>query len=241
MALPFNATPTFIIKVPSTGKSLKYRPFLVKDEKALLIAQQSEDTAVMFETLKSVLTSCILEEVDLEKMALFDIEYIFTHIRAKSVGETIDLLFGCDEDHGELNDKAKVKKTINLIDDVNIIYPEGHTNKFILFQDVGVVMKYPSLETTKIIEDSPDDVEKIFDVIIESIDFIFQGDDIYYAKEEKREELVQFINNLTAEQFVKLQSFFQTMPKLSTTIEYKCPICGKEHKKVLEGLQNFFS
>lgn len=240
MNLPMNSMPTFNMEIPSTGKTVRYRPFLVKEEKALLIAQQSEEVSVMLDTVKGVIKSCVLDDINVNTLAVFDIEYMFTQIRGKSVGEIVELLFSCDEDHGELNDKAKVKVKVDLTT-LKVQKPEGHTNKISLFDDVGVAMRYPTLETSKVLESGEDSIDGIFKVIAASIDYIYQGDDIYYAKEQKPEELMQFINNLTSDQFLKLQKFFESMPKLSTTVEYKCPICGKDHEKVLEGLQSFFS
>ena len=126
---------------------------------------------------------------------------------------------------------------------IDITRGEGHNNKIDLFGDVGIVMKYPSIDIAKKLEneDGTTNVDNIFSVIMDSIDFIYQGEDVYYAKDQTREELATFVNNLTSEQFTKIQKFFETMPKLSTTIEYTCPICGREHKRVLEGLNNFFS
>jgi hypothetical protein len=211
---------------------------VVKEEKALLIAQQSEDPKVMVDTLKNVFTSVIQDNFDVDKLAIFDIEYMFLQIRGKSVGETIDLLFQCDDDHGEQNEKARSKITIN-ISDLNVVKPEGHTNKIELFNKVGLIMKYPTLETQDLLKDA-DDIEQVFDLVADLIDCIYDGEDVYYGHETKREELLQFLNNLTTEQFGKIQKFFETMPKISTKVEYKCPICGKEHHKVLEGLQSFF-
>lgn len=243
MALPMNTMPTFNLKVPSTGKTVKYRPFVVKEEKALLIANQSEDLKVMVDTLKSVIKACVLDDIDVDSLATFDLEYIFTRIRGKSVGETIDLLFQCDEDHGEqLNKKAVAKVSVD-IGAIDVTRNPEHTNKIELFGDVGVVMKYPTIDISKEIEnsDGTTNVDNIFKVVMTSIDFIYQGSDVYYANEQTKEELSQFVNNLTSEQFGRIQKFFETMPKLSTTVEYTCPVCGKEHKRVLEGLNNFFS
>jgi hypothetical protein len=240
MALPMNNMPMFTLIVPSTNKPAKYRPFLVKDEKALMIAQQSEDIGVMVDTLKEVVKSCLVDSIDVDSLATFDLEYIFTQIRGKSVGEKIELLFACDTDHGEQNEKAVTKITID-ISNLEVKKDPSHTNKINLFQDVGVVMKYPTLEVAKKLEGNDlGDIDGIFDVISESIDFIYQGEDIYYAKDQSREELLQFLNNLTSDQFIRIQKFFETMPKLSKEVEYTCPICGKEHKKLLEGLQSFF-
>lgn len=238
MALPMMNTPTYNLVIPSTEKSVKYRPFLVKEEKALLIAQQSEDLMVMVDTLKSVIKTCVLDTIDVNKLATFDLEYMFTQIRAKSVGEIIELIFPCDNDHGEDNEKARVKVSIDLTT-LQVDKDNNHTNKIDLFGDVGVMMKYPTMDVMKKLDDS-DSIDNIFDVVAMSIDYIYQGDEIFYAKEQKHEELLQFLNNLTSEQFVKIQNFFDTMPRIKKQIEYTCPVCQKQHKKMLEGMQSFF-
>ena len=239
MALPMNNTPIFNLTVPSTGKIIRFRPFLVKDEKALLIAQQSEDVLVMVDTLKGVIKSCVIDEINTDDLSTFDIEYIFIQIRGKSIGETVELLFPCDDDHGDQNEKAVTKVRID-ISKIQVEKAKGHTNKINLFGDVGIMMKYPTIDSAKKLERSGDDMDSIFEIVADSIDYIFQGEDIFYAKEQSREELLQFLNNLTSEQFLKLQNFFENMPRLKTEVDYKCPICGKEHHKVLEGLQSFF-
>lgn len=239
MALPVNNTPIFNLTIPSTEKVIRFRPFLVKDEKALLIAQQSEDVLVMVDTLKGVIKSCVIDDIDVDSLATFDIEYIFIQIRGKSIGETVELLFPCDDDHGDQNDKAVTKIRID-ISSIAVEREKTHTNKIELFGDVGVVMKYPTIDSAKKLEKLGEDLDSVFEIVADSIDFIFQGEDVFYAKEQSRAELLQFLNNLTSEQFLKLQKFFENMPRLKTEVDYKCPICGKEHHKVLEGLQSFF-
>jgi len=240
MALPMMNTPTYNMVVPSSGVSVKFRPFLVKEEKALLIAQQSEDLMVMVDTLKSVVKTCVLDSIDINKLATFDLEYMFTQIRAKSVGEIIELIFPCDNDHGEDNEKARVKVSIDLTT-LQVEKDPSHVAKIDLFGDVGVVMKYPTVDIMKKLESlDEDNLDKIFDVVALSVDYIYQGEEIFYAKEQKHEEVLQFLNNLTSDQFLKIQSFFATMPRIKKEIEYTCPVCQKQHKKMLEGMQSFF-
>ena len=240
MALPIMNTPTYNLVVPSTGEKVKYRPFLVKEEKALLIAQQSEDVEVMVDSLKQVIRGCVLDKIDVDNLATFDIEYIFTQIRAKSVGEIVELLFPCSEDHGEDNDKAKLKISIDLTN-LQVEFPEGSVKKIPLFGDVGVIMKYPSFDLMSKMENiNVEDVDTIFDIIASCIDIIYEGDEIHYAKEQSKEELLEFLYNLTNEQFQSLQKFFTKMPKISKTVEYNCPICAKHHSVTLEGMQSFF-
>lgn len=238
MALPMQTTPTFNLTIPSSGKNVRFRPFLIKEEKALLIAQQTEDMKVMVETLRGVLKSCVLDDIKVNDLATFDLEYMFLQIRGKSVGETVDLIFQCDEDHGEQNEKARVKIVIDL-SAIEVQKDPNHSNKIPLFNGVGVVMKYPTLELAEEMSDLSN-IEDIFSLVAESIDYIYDDEELYYAHETKKEELLQFLNNLTTEQFLKVQAFFESMPKLSYEVDYKCPICGKEHHKVVEGLSNFF-
>lgn len=240
MALPKNTSPTFNLTLPSTGEKVRFRPFVVKEEKALLIAQQSEEMGTMVDTLKSVIDSCTFSALPINDLPTFDLEYLFLQIRGKSVGETVDLLFQCEEEHGDNDEKAKVKHTVHLTE-IEVFKPTGHDKKIHLFGDVGVVMKYPSLEMATVIANADENIENVFEVVAQSMDFIYQGDeDIFYAHETPKEELMEFLNNLTAEQFEKIQNFFLTMPKLKYEFEFDCPVCGKHNKRVLEGIQNFF-
>ena len=238
MGLPINAAPVYTLTIPSTKQEVKYRPFLVKEEKALLIAQQSDDETVMIDTLKNILKDCIKStDVNVDKLAMFDIEYIFAQVRAKSVGELVDLIFKCDTCEDE---KAKVKITFDLTK-LNVEFPEGHKDQIELFDGVGVKMKYPDLALLKKAKDAKiEDVNQVFDVVIDCIDFIYTAEEVFHAKEQSRTELMQFIENLTSEQFAKIQAFFETMPKLKQTVDYKCPVCNKEHHKYLEGINSFF-
>ena len=240
MALPTNTTPIYTTIIPSTKKEFKYRPFFVREEKSLLIAQQSEDTGVMLDTIRDVIKACAKSNVDIDKLASFDIEYLFLQLRSSSVGEMIELIFACDTDHGADNEKALSRVAINL-QDVKVQFSDNHTAKIPLFENVGVMMKYPSVETLKKIETTDiSDTDALFDIVADCIDFIYDSDQIYSAKEQKKEELLEFLNNLTSQQFDLIQNFFRTMPQLRVDINYTCPICSKEHNKYMEGLASFF-
>jgi hypothetical protein len=170
---------------------------------------------------------------------VFDLEYIFSQIRGKSVGEIVDLFFFCDTCDDE---KAKVKISIDITKLKVESFP-GHEAKISLFGDVGVAMKYPNINVIKKIEkmgDTSSEVDLVFDIITECIDYIYDTSEVYYAKEQTKEELSEFINNLTSEQFEKIENFFETMPKLQQKVSYRCPVCSKQHDKTLEGLNNFF-
>jgi hypothetical protein len=240
MSLPMNTTTIYTLEIPSLKKTVKYRPFLVREEKALLIAQQSEDPDVMINTLKDIISGCIKDKIDVEDLATFDIEYIFTQIRAKSVGEIIELIFPCDEDHGDQNEKAKVKISFDLTK-INVEVPAGHSKKISLFGDVGVVMKYPTMNVIYELDQlQKTDIESVFSIVAKSIEYIYSGDEVHYAKEQKEDDILEFLNNLTSEQFSKIQVFFQTMPSIKKEVEYKCPVCSKEHHVTLQGLSAFF-
>jgi hypothetical protein len=237
MALPKQTGVVYNLTIPSSDKQVKFRPFLVKEEKALLLAQQSEDSTVMIDTLKTVIESCIIDKVDVSSLAIFDLEYIFTQIRAKSVGEEVELSFRCGHCADE---KAKVKISIDLTK-IQVEKDPSHTNKISLFDDVGIVLKYPNIEVVKKLENiTSDKIDDVFNIVVECIDYIYDDQSLYYAKETSKEELIDFLNNLSSEQFTKIQKFFETLPKIKQNIDFTCPICGAENHTVLEGLSSFF-
>jgi hypothetical protein len=240
MALPLNSTPVYSLVIPSTKKTVNYRPFLVKDQKALMIAQQSEDQKVMVNTLKTVIASCVTDPLDIDSLAMFDLEYIFTQLRAKSVGETVELIMSCDVDHGEQNKAAKVKVSVDL-SQIQVESKDDHSKKISLWGDIGVVMKYPSVDIIKKFQNvSESDTESVFNIISQSIEYIYDGGEVYHSKDQTKEEMLEFINNLTTDQFSKIQKFFETMPKLTYDINYSCPVCSKAHHVRLEGMDSFF-
>ena len=239
MALPKQSAPIYNAIVPSSKQEIKFRPFLVKEEKTLLIAQQSNDPQVMLDTLKGIIKNCVRTDLDVEKLALFDVEYLFCQIRAKSVGEMVEMVVMCDKCPEE-ETKARVKLTFDLTK-LEVQFPEGHESKIELFDDVGVIMKYPTLATLKELEKvDQNSSETLFKVIIKMIDCIYDSEQVYMAKDQTEKELVDFLENLTQDQFKKLQNFFVTMPKLSKSVEYDCPVCSHHHEKVVEGLGGFF-
>lgn len=237
MPLPMNNMPTYTLTVPSTNKQVKYRPFLVKEEKALLIAQQSEDLNVMVDTLKNIIRSCTDDNLDPDELAVFDIEYIFTQIRSNSVGEEVRLVFKC----GHCENPSAKREVIIDISKLAVVKNPDHTNKIELGNNFGVIMKYPSIDTLKILDDqSIPEIEQVFHVMCDCIEIIYNSDDMFYTKEETREDIEAFVNNLTRQQFQKIKAFFDTMPKLKQTVEFDCPVCGAHNKTELEGIQDFF-
>lgn len=238
MILPTPSTPIYTTKLPSTGETIKYRPFLVKDEKALFLAQQSDDMGVMLDTLKTIIGSCITTEIDIDRLALFDVEYMFLQLRTKSVGEVIGLTFKCQS----CNDpKANTKVDIDL-SKIQVDTPPNHQKNILLFDTTGVVMKYPSIDIiNKFNVIGSDDMDSIFDIIYSCIDFIYSGEEMFYSKDINKKDFVQFVDNLTKEQFQHIKEFFETMPKLKHIVKYQCPVCSAINESEMVGLNAFFS
>lgn len=235
MALPMYKHPTYTLNLPSTGKEVKYRPFLVKDEKNLLLAQQSEVEMTMMDTLKDVITGCVLsKDVKVEDLPIFDLEYIFTQLRIKSVGENVSLVFSCKTGCGE---NTKIDFTI----DPKLIKGEGHTPKIELFDGVGIMMKYANVELLREISKLDlDDPIQILKLIVHSVDYIYDKDSVYHAKDQTEDELIKFVENLPREASLKIKQFFDTTPKLQQTVEYDCPNCGTHNVYTVEGIESFF-
>jgi len=243
MALPKNTSATYPLQIPSTGQEVKFRPFVVKDEKALMLAMQSEDEMTMVNTLRELITNCVQEEINVQRLATFDLEYAFAQMRGKSVGEMVEIIGKCDNEEAGCvdNPKATLKMQVDITQ-IPVTFPEGHNKKVHLWGDVGVVMKYPTLETIikyqGLNQDS--DPNKVFEIIMDSMEVIYEGDQLHYIHEQTPQEVDEFINNLSSEQFNKIKDFFETMPKMTKEIQWTCPNCGREHKRTLEGLQSFF-
>jgi hypothetical protein len=238
MPLPKPPVPTFETKIPSSGKKIQYRPFLVKEEKVLLIAMESQDTKQIKDAVVQVLKNCILTRgLKLETLSMFDIEYIFLRIRSKSVGETVEMKFICKDD-GE----TEVVYELNL-DEVEVQFPEGHSKKIELDEISGMVMKYPGYDQfvkTQLLQKEPSTTE-VFDIVIDAVDQIYQGDEVWDSSTTSRKEIIDYVDGLTTKQFEKIQEFFATMPKLSHTIEITNPNTGVKSEYEIEGLVNFFA
>lgn len=240
MTLPQNVLPIYTITIPSSKKEFKYRPFLVKEEKALMLAQQSKNVNVILDTIKDTISSCAKSQVNLESLASFDIEYMFLQIRAKSIGEIVTLLFACDIDHGKDNPKARATVNVNL-EEAHVVFQENHQSKFTLFDNVGICMKYPSFEVLKKIEASKENEQQLaLDIIIDCIDYIYDDEQVYWAKDTSKEELITFLENLTSSQFQHIIVFFNTLPSVRIDVSYDCPVCNLHHDKYIEGLSSFF-
>lgn len=233
MALPTMDLPTYELEIPSNKKKIKYRPFLVKEEKVLLLALESENDKNIRDAVVSLLKACIQSRVKVENLATFDLEYIFLNIRAVSVGEIVEMNVVCNDD-----EKTNVRYNLNLTD-VNVIFPEGHSNKIMLTDTTGVVMKYPSMDGFVQGQFSNKDFD-VIDVIASSIDQIFQEEEVYDESTTTKKEFVQFVESLTNSQLEKIQAFFETSPRLEHTFKVTNPNTGVESEYTLRGLQSFF-
>ena len=240
MPLPKIATPTYELELPSTGKTISYRPFLVKEEKLLVIALESEDTKQITNAIKAVIRACILTKgVKVETLPTFDIEYLFLNIRGKSVGEDIDVNLICPDDN-----ETEVSVSINL-DDINVKKPDGHTNKIKLDNNLMMELKYPSLNEFIKNNFDPNEVgtnamEQSFDLIGSCINKIFNEDEVWVAADCSKKEINDFLDSMNSNQFKEIESFFETMPKLTHTVKVFNPNTKVESDVVLEGLASFF-
>ena len=236
MALPQVALPTYELTVPSNGKKLKFRPFVVKEEKLLLLALESKDEKNIEDSVKQLLKGCIQSRVKIDDLPIFDLEFIFLQIRAVSVGEIIEMNVTCKDDN-----ETKVKYNLNLAE-VKVNFPEGHSKKIELSKKMGIVMKYPSMKEfikTSIIG-SALDADNVIEVIAGCIDQIYDGEEVYDSSTTTKKEFVEFVEGLTNAQFEELQKFFETAPSLSHTFSVTNPNTGKESEFIIEGLASFF-
>jgi len=241
MPLPTIETPTYELKLHSSNKKVRYRPFLVKEEKVLIIALESKDQMEITNAVKEVLKKCILTKgIDVDSLPTFDIEHLFLNIRAKSIGEDIKLVVTCPDD-GE----TKVPVTI-YVDEIKVTKPKGHTKDIKLDDKLTLRMKYPSLnqfiENNFNTEDEAETlVDKTFRVVADCMDTVFTGEDAWEAKDYTPQERLDFVEQLNSSQYKKVENFFSTMPKLSHTIEVVNPNTKEKGSVVLEGLADFFA
>lgn len=245
MALPKINTPVFELNIPSSGKSVKYRPFLVKEQKLLLMALESQEQKEMLRAIKQIINNCAIDKIDVDELPMFDLEYFFVRLRAKSVGEIVDLKLihpnGINSSGKECKHVTDV--SLNLLD-VNVQKEEGHSNKILLDEEsqIGICLKYPTMALSDKIQGvaQQSQIEVILGLVADSIDYIYDAEDTYPAKDSSRKELLEFVNNLSQDQFKKLTDFFNTMPKLKHSLKWECPACGCEETVELEGMTSFF-
>lgn len=238
MPLPTLSVPTYDVALPSTGKKIKYRPFLVKEEKVLLLAMESEDAKEIETAVKQTLNNCIQTRgVKAESLASFDLEYLFLKIRAVSAGEEIKMKVTCQDD-------GETQVTVDIsIDDIQVFKPEGHDRKIMLTDDVGIVMKYPGFKqfvNITLLNDNLDSTDDVFELVADCVDQIFEKEEVWDASDMKRSEVVAFLEGMTQNQFELVQTFFETMPSLKHEFKVINPKTEVESTYTLEGLQSFF-
>ena len=234
MALPVLNNPNYEMELPSTGEKIEYRPFLVKEQKILMMAMESEDVSAQSRAVVDIIKNCTFGAINdkVETLPTFDIEYMFLQIRSKSVGETVELIITCQDD-GE----TKVPVNINL-EDINVVKTEGHDTTIMITDKIGLTMRYPTMKQLMSYDMSKiTTMEGTFKVINDCLENVFDENEVY--EEMNSKELQEFIEQMTTEQFQKVSEFFNTMPKLKHTLKVKNPNTGVENEVVLEGMQSF--
>lgn len=233
MALPKLESPTYTLELPSTGREVQYRPFLVKEQKILMIAQESEDPKVINKAMKDIVSSCTFGEVDVDKSPLFDVEYVFLKLRMKSVGESVTVNILCPDD-GE----TRVPVTINL-EEVDVHMVDGHTREIRVTDNVLIKMKYPQLNDMNVLQEKGNPSGATMKIMQNCIDEIHFGEDIYKSMDISKKELDEFVDSLNTEQLDKIGEFFQTMPKLRHEVEVTNPKTEVTSRVIVEGSESF--
>lgn len=241
--LPKLDIPTYTVKLISSGKTIRYRPFLVKEQKLFLMASEADDAKETINTIRQVLKNCILDEIDVDNLPTFDLEHLFMHLRARSVEEVVDLKYKCNN---EVNNEEGVKVKcngsvsfkLNILEVEPTINPE-HTNKIQLTENLGICLKYPTFEMIQKY-DTINEEEVMTSILVDCVDYIYDKDQIYYAKDSTKEELEEFIDNLQQKDLEKIKKFFDTMPEIKKDVHFKCPKCAYEEDITIKGLQSFF-
>jgi len=244
MALPKVNTPTYELKIPSTGEKIKYRPFLVKEEKTLLMAMESGSTESMSKAMQDIIISCSEGKVNTKTLAPFDIEYFFLHLRGKSVGETLTVKvprpidLKCCKDADE-DDICEIQVNI---DDIKIDTSKAGSSEIEVTKDIGLKLKYPNVDLVNKYAIAGENItsENVFKLISECIDYIWDGEEIYKAKDSTKKELDDFVESLSSGQFAKVRQFFEQMPRLQHEINWVCPKCKKLKPLLLAGVDSFF-
>lgn len=240
MALPRIDLPLYEMTIPSTGKTVNYRPFLVKEEKILLMALEGGIEEEIHKATLQIIQNCV-DNVDVDVLPSFDVEWIFLNIRRRSIGETTKLRFRHTEGKNRKGDECDhVQEIVVNLEEVEVI-GDIKPPIIMLTENIGMKMRYPSMKETLALElEHKGKLDRVMGTVVQCIEMIFDGDDMFPAKDSTKEELTQFLENLNAEQFGKLQDFFTNMPKLKKVINYKCDKCGEITKYPVQGLSSFF-
>lgn len=253
MPLPKIELPLFELKLVSHPAPIKFRPFLVKEEKLLLMALQTQEESSILNAIRQVINNCLVSpsDLDIEKLPIFDIEYLFLNLRARSVGETAQTAYICRNITGTEKNEEGLEEPVECknVMDVKINLLEIHPinaeqpSKIYLTKDVGIQLNYPTISSFKSIEEVvlSDDTAPIYDMVYDCVEYIYDADNVYYKSESSKEDFVEFMESLTQEQFDKIINFFVMLPKINTEVNHTCDKCGFEHNLKLEGLSDFFT
>jgi rubrerythrin len=243
MALPKLDVPTYELNMISTGKPVRFRPFLVKEQKLFLMASESNDANEVIRTIRQVLKNCILDEIDVDNLPTFDLEYLFMNLRARSVEEVVELQYKCnnnvkDEEGKDKKCNGVVNFKMNLLE-IQPTKDPNHTNKIQITENLGICFKYPTFEMVQKYDDLNEN-QIMMNILVDCIDYIYDKENIYYAKDTPRKELEEFVDNLQQKDIEKFEKFFDTLPEIKKETHFKCPKCGYEEDIVIKGMQNFF-
>ena len=245
MALPKVSTPTYELTIPSSGEKVTYRPFLVKEEKTLLMAMETKDTKAMTKAMQDIITSCTDGEVDPKELAPYDLEFFFLQLRGRSIGEIIEVKSPRPPNFTNCCKEAEEEDICELsinIDDIKVDTSKIKPSNIEITKTIGVKMMFPQMDTVQKyqIEGHTMDSGDVFKLITDCVDYIWDGDDIFKAKDHSKKELTDFIDSLSSGQFEKIREFFESMPRLSHDVDWKCPRCEKSKTLVLTGVDSFF-
>lgn len=238
MALPKIEYPTYTIQLQSLKDPVRFRPFLVKEQKLLMMAVESSNSETVVASLMQIINNCVLEEIDVSKLPLVDLEYFFLNLRARSVSENVDIYFKCKNKVEDKECDMVIDMSVDLLNEVKIVNL-ATTNKIMFNNKVGVLMRYPSINQLNLV-DEEDAVLMQIKLIVDCIDKIFDEESVIDADESTEEELIEFVSNLSSSDYDKLLSFTNTTPTVQYSKKHNCPRCGFEHSMLLEGLNDFF-
>jgi hypothetical protein len=241
--LPKLDVPVYEVKLISTDKTIRFRPFLVKEQKLFLMASESDDQKETVNVIRQVLKNCILDEIDVDNLSTFDLEFLFMNLRARSVGEIVDLKYKCnntlkDEAGEDKKCTGSVEFNLNLLEIQPTKNPE-HNTKIQLTENLGICLKYPTFEMIQKYE-TMNENDVMLNVLIDCVDYIYDKEQIYYAKDSTKEEIIEFIDGLQQSHLEKIKIFFDTMPEIKKDVHFKCPKCDYEEDIEIKGMQNFF-
>lgn len=242
--LPKLDVPIYSVKLISNGKEVRIRPFLVKEQKLFLMASESEDSKETINTIKQVLKNCVLDDIDIDSLPTFDLEYLFMNLRARSVEEVVTLKYKCNntvkDDKGEDTIcNGTVDFEVNLLE-IQPTKHEEHTNKFMLNEKIGICLRYPTFEVVQKYEQMEEN-DIMVNILIDCIDYLYDEEQVYYAKDSSRKELEEFVDSMQQKDLEKIRTFFETMPEIKKDFDFHCSKCGYEEKMEVKGLQNFFA